>query len=558
MFCRFVDDLVCFLLGLLFNFVSLSRWYFAKNVFALLHDKLTVSSLRCCRLKSPRQTRDMTLRLNNAWEGTTQVIDAAEFMASNGDELGASAELVAEAELILEKRASLSMPWSTLPSIQTASDETLAPLLEASAAIATGNTGKEPLSHPSLSQPQFLAGLSSILELISQLSKSAAATATGSSSPSSTVPPGLLPSLKLLRRVFACVSKVSVSSGSLDGLLSDSQSGVAYVLGAVLVLCRSGQVPYKSIFMTATNAAALQLPKTNDALWELLWPSAFHEQDVLTGPTALAALHTLSVDSPSRLRAIWTHSTFTGALIDASRVEEADQNLQWIIPSLKKFLALDALASTLEVVQEGSLGVLFGLIEAVVGPGESSSATLGSESYMALFVNHWMTIPPTDTVPYSTLACLLGAEAVHVSRGVKDRLVEADGVGWLVKSIADMPTVSNPNDPAYGLKSDLMRVLCNLSWRHTSVQNAVEATGGIEVALSSTAVDDGNPMLREWALFAIRNLCEDNPKVQAHVESLKIQDVAPTPELEELGLKATVRNGKITVSKKGGGKGSNT
>lgn len=57
---------------------------------------------------------------------------------------------------------------------------------------------------------------------------------------------------------------------------------------------------------------------------------------------------------------------------------------------------------------------------------------------------------------------------------------------------------------------------------------------------------------REWGLFAIRNVTADNEENQAYIHSLRPQSVAPSPELEQLGLEAVVDpdTGLVQVKKK--------
>ena len=50
-------------------------------------------------------------------------------------------------------------------------------------------------------------------------------------------------------------------------------------------------------------------------------------------------------------------------------------------------------------------------------------------------------------------------------------------------------------------------------------------------------IDSGSPLVREWGLWAIRNLCEDNVDIQRHIESLQLQGAAPHQDLNRLGFK---------------------
>ncbi len=49
-------------------------------------------------------------------------------------------------------------------------------------------------------------------------------------------------------------------------------------------------------------------------------------------------------------------------------------------------------------------------------------------------------------------------------------------------------------------------------------------------------VDEDSPLLREAALWAVRNLCEGNLSIQKQIEELQVVDTVQTPELERAGL----------------------
>ncbi|KAJ3201630.1 hypothetical protein HDU67_001174, partial [Dinochytrium kinnereticum] len=55
--------------------------------------------------------------------------------------------------------------------------------------------------------------------------------------------------------------------------------------------------------------------------------------------------------------------------------------------------------------------------------------------------------------------------------------------------------------------------------------------------------------IREWSIFAIRNLCENNPKNQALIASLEARGMAPDDGmLAAAGLKARITpDGKVKI-----------
>ncbi|KAM9960991.1 hypothetical protein ACTFIW_010158 [Dictyostelium discoideum] len=97
-----------------------------------------------------------------------------------------------------------------------------------------------------------------------------------------------------------------------------------------------------------------------------------------------------------------------------------------------------------------------------------------------------------------------------------------------------------------GFKIELIRILGNLSYKNRGNQDEIRGLGGIEIILNHCRFDVNNPYIKEWSVFAIRNLCEDNVENQNLIESLKVKGVANNDELKDLGLEVGVtENGTI-------------
>ena len=61
--------------------------------------------------------------------------------------------------------------------------------------------------------------------------------------------------------------------------------------------------------------------------------------------------------------------------------------------------------------------------------------------------------------------------------------------------------------------------------------------GAIPLILACTNIDEANPFAKEWAILAIRNLCECNPENQALIAALQPQHVQSVPpELRQKGV----------------------
>ncbi|ORY41091.1 hypothetical protein BCR33DRAFT_353027 [Rhizoclosmatium globosum] len=87
----------------------------------------------------------------------------------------------------------------------------------------------------------------------------------------------------------------------------------------------------------------------------------------------------------------------------------------------------------------------------------------------------------------------------------------------------------------YMLKGAAIKVLSNLSYKCKEGQDEVRRTGGIPVILNHCHIDDAQPFVKEYAVFAIRNLCEGNLENQKLIESM---EVIGLPEGQNEGLAA--------------------
>lgn len=48
--------------------------------------------------------------------------------------------------------------------------------------------------------------------------------------------------------------------------------------------------------------------------------------------------------------------------------------------------------------------------------------------------------------------------------------------------------------------------------------------------------DDENPLVREYGLWAVRNLCEGNEIIQNSISSLRACSTVDSPDLQQMGM----------------------
>ena len=48
--------------------------------------------------------------------------------------------------------------------------------------------------------------------------------------------------------------------------------------------------------------------------------------------------------------------------------------------------------------------------------------------------------------------------------------------------------------------------------------------------------DDDNPLVREYGLWAVRNLCEGSESIQESISSLRACSTVDSPDLQQMGM----------------------
>ncbi|XP_072001409.1 ataxin-10 isoform X2 [Engystomops pustulosus] len=100
---------------------------------------------------------------------------------------------------------------------------------------------------------------------------------------------------------------------------------------------------------------------------------------------------------------------------------------------------------------------------------------------------------------------------------------------------------------AVGFKAHLIRLIANLCYRNRENQEKIYQLDGIPLILDNCSIDDNNPFLNQWAVYAIRNLTENNEKNQELIASMERQGLADTSLLENMGLRVEERDGKLLL-----------
>ncbi|RIA84548.1 spinocerebellar ataxia type 10 protein domain-containing protein [Glomus cerebriforme] len=99
------------------------------------------------------------------------------------------------------------------------------------------------------------------------------------------------------------------------------------------------------------------------------------------------------------------------------------------------------------------------------------------------------------------------------------------------------------------IKRDIVKIIGNMAYENNIVQDEVRKLGGIPLILNQCNIDDDNPYIREYAIFALRNLLIHNPENQKLVEQLAPIEISQHPVLQDAGIMTELgQDGKIKFS----------
>uniref|UniRef100_A0A8C3PDI8 Ataxin-10 n=1 Tax=Chrysemys picta bellii TaxID=8478 RepID=A0A8C3PDI8_CHRPI len=101
--------------------------------------------------------------------------------------------------------------------------------------------------------------------------------------------------------------------------------------------------------------------------------------------------------------------------------------------------------------------------------------------------------------------------------------------------------------PAVGFKSHLIRLIGNLCYKNKENQDKVYRLDGIPLILDNCSIDDNNPFVNQWAVYAIRNLTEQNERNQEVIAQMEQQGLADNSILKNMGLEIEKRDEKLIL-----------
>ncbi|XP_063622579.1 ataxin-10 [Cydia splendana] len=89
---------------------------------------------------------------------------------------------------------------------------------------------------------------------------------------------------------------------------------------------------------------------------------------------------------------------------------------------------------------------------------------------------------------------------------------------------------------AFGFKAALVRALANLCWKNQANKKQMRELEVIPVLLDCCNIDARNPLIMQWVIFAVRNLCENCPENQEVIAKMSLQGPVDNEILKDMGL----------------------
>lgn len=197
--------------------------------------------------------------------------------------------------------------------------------------------------------------------------------------------------------------------------------------------------------------------------------------------------------------------------------------LEWI---LRVLVALTSVASSKSSCQDSSPDLVDHMLQ--VGLVDSLLAALatlpaitkpaGEAASVSGHVSH-----RSKSQPPANRQHVAGAQAGDSQDAKQSAYSEASQLPWPVASVYT------------GYRTDLVAVLANMSFGHSSVQLHMCTTGGVQLLLEQCQIDDDSPLVREHALWGIRNVC-GNSAAQDLIGDLQVLGPAQDEALTRAGF----------------------
>lgn len=90
-----------------------------------------------------------------------------------------------------------------------------------------------------------------------------------------------------------------------------------------------------------------------------------------------------------------------------------------------------------------------------------------------------------------------------------------------------------PN-PLFGFKRNVIGIIANILYRNSTAQNYLRDSEGLVALLDCAKIDNRNPFILQWSIFALRNALENNSANQELVSQLKMTKIVKDELIDQI------------------------
>eukprot|EP00210_Caulerpa_lentillifera_P000117 g112.t1 len=151
-----------------------------------------------------------------------------------------------------------------------------------------------------------------------------------------------------------------------------------------------------------------------------------------------------------------------------------------------------------------------------------------------------------ETKKIKTLSGLRALKTCLTASSTGDDITLSNLTRWAVLQLS-----STIEDAALesGFKSNIVAILADLVYDNSERQKIVLDMNGVELVLNHIKLDDKNPLIREWALLFVRNMCKGNMEAQSIIAGLEFKKVL-TDDASGLRFELDAASGKLKILNK--------
>uniref|UniRef100_A0A182F9K2 Ataxin-10 n=1 Tax=Anopheles albimanus TaxID=7167 RepID=A0A182F9K2_ANOAL len=147
-----------------------------------------------------------------------------------------------------------------------------------------------------------------------------------------------------------------------------------------------------------------------------------------------------------------------------------------------------------------------------------------------------------DGALFLNLGCLLRQMQLLGSSGTENIFTPVQKIEEILKIRQGTDEQNIEGEMSYSLRSAVVKAIANMSYKSKKNQQMAREMDIMSAILNCTTLDARNPLIKEWSILAIHNLCDDNPENQQFIAGLTKLAMAENSLLKECNA-GTIRIG---------------